>query len=303
MSNIGYREGEDSLRKKNNVVAYFFLFPALIMFVLFFIYPNLEVIYLSLFKWAGISPKKTFIGFYNFQVLFSDLDFLKAVFNTLMIAFQSMVVQVPMALILAILLNKKMKGNGTFSTIVFLPMVISLVAVGIIWRWLYDPEYGAINLILGKIGLQGLQHAWLGDVNTAFLSVLATINWVYIGFYTVIFMSALKGISPEIFEAAKVDGFNEFQTTLRIRIPMLKETIGVMFIMCISGSFKSFDLIWVMTGGGPVNSTEIVTTYLYRMAFRRMESGYASAISVTIFLICLVLIALQLKLMKITAQE
>ncbi len=293
----------ETRKARQNLNAYLFLLPALIIFGIFFIYPNIEILYLSLFKWAGVSPNKVFIGLINYLDMFRDNEFWISLLHTLVIAGQSIVIQIPIALVLAILLNRRMVGSGLYSTVIFLPMVVSLVSVGIIWTWIYDPEFGVLNNILAVLGLESWQTAWLGNVKTAFISVLIVINWIYIGLYTIILMSGLKGISPEIFDAAKVDGFNEFKITTKIRVPLLKEVIGVIVIMCISGSFKSFDLIWVMTGGGPVNSTEIVTTYLYRMAFRRLQSGYASSIGVMIFLICLVLILFQLRMMKISPEE
>jgi len=293
----------ENRKARQTLNAYLFLLPALIIFGIFFIYPNIEILYLSLFKWAGVSPNKVFIGLINYLDMFRDNEFWISLLHTLVIAGQSIVIQIPIALVLAILLNRRMAGSGLYSTIIFLPMVVSLVSVGIIWTWIYDPEFGVLNNILAVLGLESWQLAWLGNVKTAFISVLIVINWIYIGLYTIILMSGLKGISPEIFDAAKVDGFSEFKITTKIRVPLLKEVIGVIVIMCISGSFKSFDLIWVMTGGGPVNSTEIVTTYLYRMAFRRLQSGYASSIGVMIFLICLVLILFQLRMMKISPEE
>lgn len=293
----------ENRKARQNLNAYLFLLPALFIFGIFFIYPNIEILYLSLFKWAGVSPNKVFIGLINYIDMFGDSEFWISLIHTLVIAGQSIVIQIPIALVLAILLNRRMIGSGLYSTIIFLPMVVSLVSVGIIWTWIYDPEFGVLNNILALLGLKSWQAAWLGNVKTAFISVLIVINWIYIGLYTIILMSGLKGISPEIFDAAKVDGFSEFKITTKIRVPLLKEVIGVIVIMCISGSFKSFDLIWVMTGGGPVNSTEIVTTYLYRMAFRRLQSGYASSIGVMIFLICLVIILFQLRMMKISPEE
>ncbi len=293
----------EARKTRQNLNAYLFLLPALLIFGVFFIYPNIEILYLSLFKWAGVSPNKVFIGLINYIDMVQDREFWISLVHTLVIAGQSIVIQIPIALVLAILLNRRMIGSGIYSTVIFLPMVVSLVSVGIIWTWIYDPEFGVLNTILAAMGLESWQMAWLGNVKTAFISVLIVINWIYIGLYTIILMAGLKGISPEIFDAAKVDGFNEFMITTKIRVPLLKEVIGVIIIMCISGSFKSFDLIWVMTGGGPVNSTEIVTTYLYRMAFRRMQSGYASAIGVMIFLICLLLILFQLRMMRINPEE
>ena len=276
--------------------------PALLVFLVFFVYPNLEVAYLSLFNWAGISKLKTFVGLDNYaELIFKDEVFRKAIVNTAVIALQSIVIQIPAALAISVALNRRLALGRLFMTIFFLPTVISLVATGMIWSLMYDPSFGSVNLLLGALGLERLQPAWLGDPSTALPAVIITINWVYVGLYAVILSSALKTIPQSVFDSAKVDGLSEFATTVRITAPMLREVIAVLVVMSVSGSFKSFDLIWSMTGGGPVNSTEIATTHLYKMAFRYMRSGYASAIGVCIFLICLAITAVQLKAMKVRA--
>ncbi|MCL4516154.1 MAG: sugar ABC transporter permease [Firmicutes bacterium] len=287
-------------KARDNRIAFLLLSPAAVIFIVFFVYPNLEVLYLSFFNWAGISPQKAFIGLQNYQKLFTqDPVFARALLNTFIVAAQSIVVQIPVALALAVALNRRLRGGNFFATVFFLPMVISLVAVGMIWAWMYDPGIGTINLFLRRIGLSSLEPAWLGDPSTALLAVLITINWVYIGLYVVVFLSGLKSIPRSVFDSAKVDGLSELWATIKITVPLLKEIIAVLVIMSISGSFKSFDLIWSMTGGGPVNATEIATTHLYKMAFRYMQSGYASAIGVSIFLICLVITVVQLRLMRV----
>ncbi len=284
---------------KINKTAYLFLLPALIIFGVFFVYPNIHVFYLSLFRWSGISPLKFFIGFENYRKLFfEDTIWVKAVINTAIIAVQSICIQLPIALALAIILNKKIKGAGTFASIIFFPIIISLVAIAMVWTWMYNPEFGLINKVLDNAGLGMFTGEWLGDPKIALFSVIVTINWVYIGLYVVIFTAGLKSISKNIFDAAKVDGLSELQTARRITVPLLKEAIAVTIIMCITGSFKAFDLIWVMTYGGPAHATEIASTHLYRMGFRRLEAGYASAIGVIIFFICLIAIAIQLKIMR-----
>ena len=290
------REARDS----DNKIAFVLLLPALVIFIVFFALPNLEVVYLSFFNWAGISPQKTFIGLQNYQQLFSsDPVFAKALLNTFIVAAQSLLIQIPIALALAVALNRKLRGGNFFATVFFLPMVISLVAVGMIWVWMFDPGIGTINLFFDRLGLHALELSWLGDPSTALISVLITINWVYIGLYVIIFLSGLKSIPQSVFDSAKVDGLSEFWTTIKVTAPLLKEVIAVLIVMSISGSFKSFDLIWSMTGGGPVNATEIATTHLYKMAFRYMQSGYASAIGVSIFLICLVVTIIQLRMMHV----
>lgn len=290
------REARDS----DNGIAFILLLPALVIFIVFFALPNLEVVYLSFFNWAGISPQKTFIGLQNYQQLFSsDPVFAKALLNTFIVAAQSLLIQIPIALALAVALNRKLRGGNFFATVFFLPMVISLVAVGMIWVWMFDPGIGTINLFFDRLGLHALELSWLGDPSTALISVLITINWVYIGLYVIIFLSGLKSIPQSVFDSAKVDGLSEFWTTIKVTAPLLKEVIAVLIVMSISGSFKSFDLIWSMTGGGPVNATEIATTHLYKMAFRYMQSGYASAIGVSIFLICLVVTIIQLRMMHV----
>jgi len=285
---------------KVNKTAYLFLFPALLIFGIFFIYPNIHVFYLSFFRWAGISPHKFFIGFGNYRKLFfEDTIWVKALINTAIIAVQSICIQLSIALALAIILNKKIKGAGIFNSIIFSPLIISLVAIAMVWTWMYNPEFGLINNLLNKVGLGMLAQEWLGNPKTALFSVIIAGNWVYIGLYVVIFTAGLKSISKNIFDAARVDGLSELQIARCITVPLLKEVIAVTIIMSITGSFKAFDLIWVMTYGGPAHATEIAASHLYRMGFRRLEAGYASAIGVIIFFICLIAIAIQLRIMRV----
>ena len=291
---------------KREKIAYFLLLPSLVIYGLFFVYPNTSVLFLSLFRWDGISPDKFFVGIDNYKKLFlDDPIWLKALINTSIVALQSIFIQLPMGLALAIILTRVrgVRGEEIFSSIIFLPLVISLVAIGMVWTWMYDAEFGLVNAVLSLLGLDCLTRAWVGDTRTALLSVLVVINWIYIGLYMVMFTAGLRSISQSIFDAAKVDGLSQLQTAWRITVPLLKPLIAVMVMMSISGSFKSFDLIWIITGGGPAHATEIASTHLYRMAYRRMESGYASAIGVLIFFICLAATIVQLRIMRVRGSK
>lgn len=288
---------------KREKIAYFLLLPSLVIYGLFFVYPNISLLSLSLLRWDGISPDKFFVGIDNYRRLFlDDPIWLKALINTSLVALQSIFIQLPIGLALAIILTR-VRGGEIFSSIIFLPLVVSLVAIGMVWTWMYDAEFGLVNQVLSLLGLDRLTRAWVGDSRTALLSVLVVINWIYIGLYMVMFTAGLRTISQSIFDAAKVDGLSQLQTAWRITVPLLKPVIAVMVMMAISGSFKSFDLIWIITGGGPAHATEIASTHLYRMAYRRMESGYASAIGVLIFLICLAATIAQLRIMRVRGSK
>lgn len=284
---------------KIKLTPYLFLLPALIIFCIFLLLPIVNVVYTSFFRWDGVSPTMNFIGTENFKELFLDPYFLNSLKVTWIIVLQSIFFQLPVGLILAIILTKKLRGAEVSSTIIFSPMIISLIAVALIWTWMYDPYYGIINEGLRGVGLQGLTQPWLGDPGVALFAVIMAINWVYIGLYMVIFMAGLRSIPQSIFESARIDGLSEFRTTTRIIIPLLKEIIAVAIIMCITGAFKTFDMVWAMTQGGPVHVTEMTSLYLYRVAFRMWRVGYASSIAVFVLLMCIVVLIIQFKIMRI----
>ncbi|WP_375338914.1 carbohydrate ABC transporter permease [Geobacillus thermodenitrificans] len=274
------------------------ILPALLIYTVFAILPILQSFYYSLMKWNGIS-EMTFVGLANFVELLKDSDFWNSVKNNILVVLASVFGQVPIALLIAILLNRKLKGSRLFRTIGFLPVVLSTVVISITWNLVYNSKYGLINEFLRSIGLDFLTQNWLGDSDLALYSVLVVIVWQFVGLYLIIFLAALQNIPNEVLESAKIDGASEWVTTWKITIPMIWDTILVAIVLCISGSLKTFDLIYVMTNGGPAHSTEVMAIYMFNETFKNFNYGYGSAVSVFIFLFSLVLIVIVRKLFKL----
>lgn len=267
------------------------LLPALVIYVVFSIIPIFMSFYYSFMSWNGFSDMQ-FIGFGNFTKLFADDLFWNSLLNNVYVIIASVVGQLSIALFLALLLNRKLKGARIFRTIGFIPVVLSSVVVALTWSLIYNSQTGLLNELLRLLGLETLAQNWLGDERLAMLSVCVTIIWQFIGLYFIIFLAALQNIPKDILEAAEIDGASEWKRTWNIIIPMLKETIFAALILAISGSLKTFDQIYVMTNGGPAHATEVSAIYMYNKTFESLQFGYGSAISLFIFVFGLALIFL-----------
>lgn len=271
--------------------------PALAIYLIFSIVPIFISFYYSFMSWNGFSEMQ-FVGLANFQEAFQDKVFWVSVRNNILVVLASVFGQIPIALVLALLLNRKIKGAKFFRTIGFMPVVISTVVISITWRMIYNSEYGLLNNFLEGIGLGFLQQNWLGNPSWAMVAVCLTIIWQFVGLYFIIFLSALQTVPGEILEAADLDGASEWQKTRHIILPSIRHIILISIILCISGSLKTFDLIYVMTSGGPANSTEVMATYMYNKTFEGLRYGYGSAISVLIFVFSLAIILITTKLLQ-----
>lgn len=282
--------------KRSKVAVFLGILPALLIYIVFAIYPILQSFYYSLMDWDGFT-EMTFIGLDNFKRLFQDPLFWNAVKNNIYVVLASVFGQIPIALFFALLLNRQLKGVKIFRTIGFLPVVLSTVVISLTWNLIYNTKHGLLNGILEAIGLGTLTQNWLGDTKWAMLAVLVTIIWQFIGLYLIIFLAALQNIPDEVLEAAKIDGASEWKTTWKITIPMIWDTIIVAVILCISGSLKTFDLIYVMTNGGPAHSTNVMALYMFNETFHNLKYGYGSAVSVFIFFFSLLMIFIVTKLL------
>lgn len=267
------------------------LLPALAIYVIFSIVPIFMSFYYSLMSWNGFSNMQ-FVGLDNFKELFTDKLFWNSLKNNVYVIIASVVGQLSIALFLALLINRKLKGATIFRTIGFIPVILSSVVVALTWNLIYNAQTGLLNEFLRTVGLEIFAQNWLGDQKLAMLSVCVTIIWQFIGLYFIIFLAALQNIPTEIIEAAKIDGASEWKRTTKIIIPMLKDTIFAALILAISGSLKTFDQIFVMTNGGPAHSTEVSAIYMYNKTFESLQFGYGSAIAVVIFIFGLALIFL-----------
>lgn len=271
--------------------------PALTIYLIFNVIPIFISFYYSTMSWNGFSEMQ-FIGLANFKEVLQDSVFWDSVINNILVVLASVFGQIPIALALALLLNRKIKGAKFFRTIGFMPVVISTVVISITWRMIYNSEYGMINNLLEAVGLGFLQQNWLGDPTWAMIAVCITIIWQYVGLYFIIFLSALQTVPNEILEAAELDGASEWKKTIHVVLPSIWNIILISIVLCISGSLKTFDLIFVMTSGGPANATEVMATYMYDKTFEGLRYGYGSAISVLIFVFSITLILITTALLR-----
>ncbi|MBY0148866.1 carbohydrate ABC transporter permease [Neobacillus niacini] len=272
------------------------LLPAFLIYTVFAIYPIIQSFYYSFMEWDGFSEME-FIGLQNFGNLFQDELFWNSVGNNIFVVIASVFGQIPIALFIALLLNRKIKGLKIFRTIGFLPVVLSTVVISLTWSLIYNTKDGMINEILRAVGLDFLAQNWLGDTKWSMVAVCITVIWQFVGLYLIIFLAALQNIPEEVMEAAKMDGASEWVTTWKITIPMIWDTIIVAIILCISGSLRTFDLIYVMTHGGPSHSTDVMALYMFNETFSNLKYGYGSAISVFIFFFSLILIGIVKKVL------
>ncbi|MCS7463480.1 sugar ABC transporter permease [Paenibacillus doosanensis] len=273
------------------------LLPAFLLYAFFVIIPVFWSAYYGFFDWKGIGAA-TFIGFDNYAEVVKDPIFWKSFKNNMLIVAASVFGQVPIALILAVLLMKSTLFQRIIRASVFMPMVLSSVVVGIIWGYIYHPQIGILNFLLDNMGLASWKRAWLSDPKISMYALMVPIIWNYIGPYMIMFIAALQNISPEIDDASQIDGVGPVRKLFVITLPMIWDTIKVAVVLCISGSLKAFDLIYVMTGGGPAHSTELLASYMYNNTFNVFRYGYGSAVSTAIIILSMLLIAGSQYLMK-----
>ncbi|KQX62978.1 carbohydrate ABC transporter permease [Paenibacillus sp. Root444D2] len=273
------------------------LLPALVLYLFFVIVPIFWSAYYGFFDWKGIGAAK-FIGFDNYAEVIQDPIFWKAFKNNMLIVGASVFGQVPIAMILALLLMRSTLFQRVIRASVFMPMVLSSVVVGIIWGYIYHPQIGILNFLLEGIGLDSWKKSWLSDPKVSMFALMVPIIWNYIGPYMIMFIAALQNISPEIEDAAQLDGVGPVRKLFAVTLPMIWDTVKVAVVLCISGSLKAFDLIYVMTGGGPAHSTELLASYMYNSTFNVYRFGFGSAISTAIIILSLFLIVGSQYLMK-----
>jgi raffinose/stachyose/melibiose transport system permease protein len=272
------------------------LVPALLIYVVFAIYPIILSFYYSVMNWDGFTAMQ-FVGLKNFVKIFHDPIFWNSTENNIFVVLASVFGQIPIALFIALLLNSKIKGAKIFRTIGFMPVVISTVIISITWNLIYNSQDGLLNTFLHGIGLGSLAQNWLGDPKWAMASVCITIIWQFVGLYLIIFLAALQNVPTDIVEAARIDGASEWMITWKITLPMIWDAILVAVILCISGSLRTFDLIYVMTNGGPSHATDVMALYMFNKTFDGLQYGYGSAVSVVIFFFSLILIFIVTKLL------
>ncbi|WP_217282949.1 carbohydrate ABC transporter permease [Paenibacillus alginolyticus] len=259
-----------------------FIAPALLVYLVYILYPIYGTFYYSLFDWKG-GPAKTYVGFDNYIRLFAEAEFWTSLANNLKVVFSSVFIQIPLGLLMALLLFSSIRGLRFFQTVYFMPFLMSTVAIGMLWIFIFDPLNGSLNKLIGLFGMENV--AWLSEGKTAMASILMVIVWQFAPFYMILFKAAMVGISEDLYEAASIDGAGAWARFTHITFPMLVPTIVSSSILAVVGSLKAFDIFYIMTGGGPNNATELLGIYMYKQAFINFNMGYASAIAFMMFLI------------------
>ena len=278
-----------SVKKQGTIIAAaVFLTPVTFFISVFILYPIVDSFWLSLHTWNGISSAKKFTGLENWLALAADATFYKAFLNNLMIVALSILIQLPIAVAIAYMLDLGGKKLNFLKTIYFLPLLMSSVAIGFLFKYTYDPQFGLISAISELFGGEGMIDL-LGDPGKAIFSVIAVICWQYVPFYMVYFLAALSSQPVEIFEAAIIDGATRGQYFWRVALPIMKGAVKSAAILSLVGSLKYFDLIYVMTQGGPNSATELMATYMYKNAFQMMKMGYGSTVASGMFVIITVI--------------
>lgn len=281
----------DKLFNSPSVAGWIFILPALLGTLVFIIIPVFCSFGLSFTKWDLLNPIE-FVGLQNYKEIFNEPVFFKILINTIVFAISTSIFGVIIPLILAAILNSKIRGSEFFRSAYFLPFITPMIVIGVVWEWIFDPNMGILNSVFH------LHINWLYDTNFAMPALIIVSVWKLIGYNMIIFLAALSGISQSLFEAAKIDGAGVIETFKNVTIPMLSPTIFFVIIITAISSFQVFDLIYVMTQGGPLDSTNVLVYSIYKNAFEYFNIGKASAIAYVLFLIILVLTLFQWKFRK-----
>ncbi|WNS41549.1 sugar ABC transporter permease [Paenibacillus sp. MMS20-IR301] len=273
----------------NKKIIALFLLPGLIVFLVFYFVPIVMTAYYSLQDWDGINPM-AFIGLDNYTKMFTaDKSFWQAVWNSLAFLLVGVLIQLPVSFGLALLVSRRMKGRKWFRNIYFFPVVMSTTMVSLLWVKIYDPNIGMLNTLMETLGLGAWTGAWLGDTKTALLSVLIVTTWHYVGYNMLILFAGMQGIPEQYYEAAKLDGATGWKAVRHITFPLLSDVLRICIVLNVIYALKTFESVYVMTNGGPLNSTTVIALKMFQEAFLKQNFGYGSALAVFMVLECLVI--------------
>jgi raffinose/stachyose/melibiose transport system permease protein len=264
-----------------------FLSPALVLFAVLVLAPIVIAAYGSFFDWNGFGAPSNFVGLENFRRLLTDEIFAGDLRRALLLVVLSLGIQLPFSLALAMLLNQPLRGRRAYRMLFFTPYVLSEVVTAVLFTMIFSPNQGLANHVTKLIGLGDLGATWLADPDTVMYSLFLVISWKYFGFHTILYLAGRQGIPQELHDAAAIDGAGPWQAFRRITLPLLGPTIRISVFLSILGTIQLFDMIWVLTGGGPIRSSETLAVTMFQEGFKRYHVGYASAISMAIFLISL----------------
>lgn len=285
-----------SIRSNKYTILLFVAVPMLI-YVFFALIPILYNIYISLFDTNLLTPGK-FVGLKNYARLLKDTTFLRALRNNIFLVIGSLAAHMGLGLFFANAIFQKVKGSKFFQSVFFLPSVICGVAIGLIWTFVYHGNYGLLNAFLKLIGQGDLQQVWLSNKNLALICIIVVVMWQWVGYHVVIQLAAMRNIPQELYEAAQLDGASEWQQFKNITVPLIRPILKVDAVLIITGALKYYDLVAVMTNGGPNHATEVMSTYMYYEAFNVLKFGYSSAIGVVLLILCMSAVMLTNKVFK-----
>jgi raffinose/stachyose/melibiose transport system permease protein len=256
--------------------------PVLIMTVVFFLYPMVSAVYYSVVDFDGIDPTPEFVGFANYVEMFTDPEVWHALSNNVIWIVIGTAAPMVIGLLIAVLLWSVQRGSVIYRLAFFLPFILPGVVIGIVWTWIYDPVQGWLNKALGAVGLDRLQRGWLGDPELALYAVLATAIWAYSAFVIVIFLSALRNVDIELVDASRIDGANASNRLFYIILPQIMPVFLMVLTLTLVGGFSVFDIVFIMTGGGPADASNVIGTYSYTQAFQLSRIGYGTTLALLI---------------------
>lgn len=261
-----------------------FLLPGFIMLFVFLIMPIVQATYYSVYDWNGLGPLDNFVGLHNYQRAFSQEIFRGAIWHSFIIMVMSLLIQLPLAMTLALILVRgRLRFQRFFRTLFFLPYVFSEIVAAYIWLYVYNPRGGLLNVVLSAINSDFVSRAWLADLDTVLIAIFFVLTWKFFGFHMLLYMAGLQNISTEVEDSARVFGANEYQVLRYITLPMMRDTISLTVFLSILGSFQQFIVVWILTEGGPAYKSELIVTYLYKFGIQRMQLGFGSALAVILF--------------------
>ena len=278
--------GRRSGRTKWLTIALFVL-PALVLYAVFVMLPVLQAMQYSLYKWNGLEPLTDFVGLNNYLIAFRNEVFRTSVGNNVLILVLSLAIQIPFSLALAVLLNRRFRGRAILRLLFFLPYVLSEAVTGIVFTLMLQPD-SVVDSALAAVGLEGLTQDWLGDSTLVMITLFVLISWKYFGFHMIIMLAGLQGIPRELEEAALIDGADRRQSFRYVTLPLLGPTIRVSVFLSMIGALQLFEMVWVMTAGGPIDASSTMAIAMFKAGFRSNQFGYGSALAVILFLFALV---------------
>ncbi len=285
-----------------NLIWYLFLTPAVVLLLAFMAMPLVESLQLSFFDWNGLLPPK-YIGLENFIELLDDRFFWSALSHTLIFAGVATLGTVLIGFLLAVIISRGTWGSSVYRVVFYLPVMLPMTVTGALWARIYESNYGLLNTLLRTIGLGDLASPWLGSVDLSLWAIIAVSIWQFSGFPMIVLLAAIENISQEIHEAATLDGVNEWQRLRFLIVPLIRPVLFSISMLQLIFSLKVFDLVWIMTKGGPGESSTVLGTYLYKEAFELHEYGYASAVAVVMFVVIFIVTYAYQRMIKIESSD